>query len=105
MAENFLRVLKVNHLPCDSNFRKLPSHSKLNALIYMVGHLSDGFMKFKNDVEEIMKEELALALKEMWTLGRYDELLFIMDSCQSFTLCDNFDKVDKSICIGSSILC
>ena len=61
----------------------------------MVGHLSDGFMKFKNDEEEIMKEELALALKEMWTLGRYDELLFIMDSCQSFTLCDNFDKVDK----------
>ena len=70
----------------------------------MVGHLSDGFMKFKNDEEEIMKEELALALKEMWTLGRYDELLFIMDSCQSFTLCDNFDKVDESICIGSSVL-
>ena len=102
-AENFLRVLTGNHLPGESNSRKLPSHSKSNVLIYMAGHGGDGFIKF-NDEEEVMKEELALALGEMRTLGRYHELLFIIDSCQSFTLCDNFDNVDESICIGSSVL-
>jgi len=101
-AENFVRVLTGEHKYNEPNNRRLPSDSMSNVLIYMAGHGGDGFIKF-NDYEEILKEELARTLRKMKKLGRYNEVLFIVDSCQSFTLCDNFDEVPHSYCIGSSL--
>lgn len=102
-AENFLRILTGQHQEGESMKRKLPSHSMANVLVYMTGHGGDGFIKF-NDEEEVLKDELAHALRDMFHLGRYNEVLFMVDSCQSFTLCDNFEKVPNSMCTASSLL-
>ena len=102
-AENFLRVLTGQHLEGESAKRKLPSHSMANVFVYISGHGGDGFIKF-NDYEEVLQDELAHALRDMYNFGRYHEIFFMVDSCQSFTLCDNFSKVPNSICTASSLL-
>lgn len=53
-----------------------------NILIYMTGHGGEGFLKFQ-DSEEITHVELADAFEQMWQKKRYNEILFIIETCQA----------------------
>ena len=44
-----------------------------NILIYMTGHVGDGFLKFQ-DSEEITNIELADAFEQMWVKRRYKQI-------------------------------
>jgi phosphatidylinositol glycan class K len=102
-VDNFIRVLTGRHLIGTPPNRRLPyeGRQRANVLIYITGHGGDKFMKFQ-DTEEITSKELAQTFAHMRSLHRYNEILFISDTCQAFTLSDEIDA-DNVISIGSSL--
>ncbi|XP_028667021.1 GPI-anchor transamidase [Erpetoichthys calabaricus] len=88
-VENFLRVL-TGRLPASTpRSKRLLSDDRSNILIYMTGHGGNGFLKFQ-DSEEITNVELADAFEQMWQKRRYNELLFIIDTCQGASMYERF---------------
>lgn len=55
----------------------------------MTGHGGDEFLKFQ-DNEEISAFDIADAFGGMWAKGRYNEILFMVDTCQANTLYSKF---------------
>ncbi|XP_059583939.1 GPI-anchor transamidase isoform X3 [Alligator mississippiensis] len=88
-VENFLRVLTGRIPPSTPRSKRLLSDDKSNILIYMTGHGGNGFLKFQ-DSEEITNVELADAFEQMWQKRRYNELLFIIDTCQGASMYERF---------------
>ena len=56
-----------------------------NVLVYLTGHGGDNFFKFQ-DGEELMSNDVASIFSQMYELKRYNEILFIADTCQAFTM-------------------
>ncbi|XP_029474291.1 GPI-anchor transamidase isoform X1 [Rhinatrema bivittatum] len=88
-VENFLRVLTGRLPPSTPRSKRLLSDDRSNILIYMTGHGGNGFLKFQ-DSEEITNVELADAFEQMWQKRRYNELLFIIDTCQGASMYERF---------------
>ncbi|MEE6494694.1 hypothetical protein FKM82_001849 [Ascaphus truei] len=88
-VENFLRVLTGRIPPSTPGSKRLLSDDRSNILIYMTGHGGNGFLKFQ-DSEEITNVELADAFEQMWQKRRYNELLFIIDTCQGASMYERF---------------
>jgi len=55
----------------------------------MTGHGGDNFLKFQ-DSEEINAYDIADAFEQMWAMNRYNEILFIIDTCQASTMYERF---------------
>lgn len=79
----------------------LNTNNESNILIYLTGHGGDQFFKFQ-DVEEIMTQHLASVFQQMHAANRYHEILFVADTCQAFTLGDQFKSPNITV-IGSSL--
>ncbi|XP_077370699.1 GPI-anchor transamidase isoform X1 [Festucalex cinctus] len=88
-VENFLRVLTGRLPPSMPRSKRLLSDDRSNVLIYLTGHGGNGFLKFQ-DTEEISNLELADAFEQMWQKRRYNELLFIIDTCQGASMYEKF---------------
>ncbi|XP_056149360.1 GPI-anchor transamidase [Lampris incognitus] len=88
-VENFLRVLTGRLPPSTPRSKRLLSDDRSNILIYLTGHGGNGFLKFQ-DSEEISNVELADAFEQMWQKRRYNELLFIIDTCQGASMYERF---------------
>ncbi|XP_062259825.1 GPI-anchor transamidase [Platichthys flesus] len=88
-VENFLRVLTGRLPPSTPRSKRLLSDDRSNILIYLTGHGGNGFLKFQ-DSEEISNVELADAFQQMWQKRRYNELLFIIDTCQGASMYERF---------------
>lgn len=88
-VENFLRVLTGRIPSSTPRSKRLLSDDRSNILIYMTGHGGNGFLKFQ-DSEEITNIELADAFEQMWQKRRYNELLFIIDTCQGASMYERF---------------
>lgn len=109
-VENFLRVLTGRLDSSVPRSKRLLSDDRSNVLVYMTGHGGDGFLKFQ-DSEEISNHELGDAFEQMWQkrrcvhtyvlflnaklcgfhlLCRYNELLFIIDTCQAASMFRTF---------------
>ena len=67
----------------------------------MSGHGGDGFLKFQ-DFEEVSSPDLADAFEEMHGKQRYNEILFIVDTCQASTLGEDV-RVPNVLAVGSSL--
>ena len=109
-VDAFLRVLLRRHLPGESNQPKRHNHhqrslptldERTNILIYLTGHGGDNFFKFQ-DGEELMSHDMAYTLSQMYELKLYNEILFISDTCQAFTMADMID-VPNVYSVGSSL--
>ena len=72
-----------------------------NTFVYLIGHGGEGFMKFQNR-EEITSHDIAYMYKEMEIMKRYQELMFIVDTCQATSLSDRITS-KNIITVGSSI--
>lgn len=83
--ENVVRVLTNRHEDGTPRSKKLSSGPKSNVLIYITGHGGDGFIKFQ-DQTELRDEEIADAIAHMHAKGRYNEILFMAETCQASTL-------------------
>lgn len=68
----------------------------------MTGHGGDEFLKFQ-DAEEISAYDLADSFKQMSEKKRYNEILFMIDTCQANTM---YSKINSTniLAAGSSKL-
>jgi len=88
-VENFVRLL-TGRLPANTpRSKRLLTDEGSNILVYMTGHGGDGFLKFQ-DSEEITNIELADAFQQMWAKQRYNEIFFMIDTCQAASMFQKF---------------
>jgi len=99
-VETLLRLLTGRHPPETARSKRLLTDDRSNILIYLTGHGGDEFLKFQ-DVEEISSHDIADAFKQMHEKRRYNEILFIVDTCQANTLYKRFYS-PNILAIGSS---
>jgi len=98
--ENLLRVLTDRHAPGTPRSKRLLTDAGSNVFLYITGHGGDEFMKFQ-DQTEIMSKDIADALEQMREKRRYNEVLFIAETCQAATLAERFYSPGV-LAIGSS---
>eukprot|EP00291_Cryptomonas_curvata_P006045 CAMPEP_0172179136 /NCGR_PEP_ID=MMETSP1050-20130122/16442_1 /TAXON_ID=233186 /ORGANISM="Cryptomonas curvata, Strain CCAP979/52" /LENGTH=304 /DNA_ID=CAMNT_0012851969 /DNA_START=91 /DNA_END=1001 /DNA_ORIENTATION=- len=84
-VESFIRVLTGRHKAGTPPSKRLQTSAGSNVLIYMTGHGGDEFLKFQ-DSEEISSKDIADSIAQMWEKRRYNEILFLVDTCQAGTL-------------------
>lgn len=99
--ERFLQVLRGRHDKHTPRNQRMDSDGQSNILIYMTGHGGDEFLKFQDQVE-ISSQDFADAFSEMHEKNRYNEILFIVDTCQAGTL-GNAVTAPNVLSVGSSL--
>lgn len=97
---NFITVLTGRHEPGTPASKKLDTDENSNIFLYMSGHGGDGFLKFQ-DFEEMSSQDLADSIQEMHVKKRYNEIFFMVDTCQAGSL-SNALLSPKVVTIGSS---
>eukprot|EP00039_Didymoeca_costata_P030484 m.29832 g.29832 ORF g.29832 m.29832 type:complete len:390 (+) comp8139_c0_seq4:26-1195(+) len=93
---NFVRILTGRHDDSVPRSKRLMSDRHSNVLIYLTGHGGEGFLKFQ-DTMVLFSPELGDSIKQMWQRRRYNELLFIADTCHAESL---FDQIKSPHVIG-----
>lgn len=88
-VENFVRLLTGRLPPGTPRSKRLMTDEGSNVLIYLTGHGGDGFLKFQ-DSEEVTSQEMADALEQMWQKRRYNEIFFMIDTCQAASMYEKF---------------
>lgn len=88
-VENFIRLLTNRWSPSHPASKKLLTDENSNILIYMAGHGGNEFLKFQ-DAEEISAFDIADSLAQMHRRKRYNEILFMIDTCQANTMYSKF---------------
>lgn len=88
-VENLVRLLTGRLPPSTPRSKRLLTDEGSNILVYMTGHGGDGFLKFQ-DSEEITNVELADAFQQMWVKRRYNEIFFMIDTCQAASMFQKF---------------
>ncbi|XP_067637282.1 putative GPI-anchor transamidase isoform X2 [Eurosta solidaginis] len=101
-VENFVRLLTGRTRSGTARSKKLLTDAGSNVLIYLTGHGGDGFLKFQ-DSEEITSQELADAVEQMWEKKRYNELFFMVDTCQAASLYEKFTSPNV-LAVASSLV-
>ncbi|KAI0697028.1 peptidase C13 family-domain-containing protein [Cytidiella melzeri] len=81
-VENFIRVLTGRMDPSVPRSKRLLTDDRSNIFVYMTGHGGNEFLKFQ-DNEEISAFDIADAFEQMWQKRRYNEILFMIDTCQA----------------------
>jgi phosphatidylinositol glycan class K len=88
-VQNFLRLLTGRVEPDVPRSKRLLTDDRSNIFVYMTGHGGDEFLKFQ-DSEEISAFDLADAFEQMWQKKRYNEIFFMIDTCQANTMYSKF---------------
>ena len=88
-VENFIRLLTDRWPTSQPHSKRLMTNAQSNILIYMTGHGGNQFLKFQ-DSEEISSPDIADAFEQMYEKKRYNELLFMIDTCQANTMYEAF---------------
>lgn len=101
-VENFIRVLTGRVDPSVPRSKRLLTDDRSNVFVYMTGHGGDEFLKFQ-DSEEISAHDIADAFEQMWQKRRYNELFFMIDTCQASTMYSKLYS-PNILATGSSVL-
>jgi phosphatidylinositol glycan class K len=78
-------ILKGRSNQIISNIRKMNTNENSKIVIIITSHGGENFIKIRNR-SVILSDELNRALNEMYLKGRYKEILFILDTCEGFSL-------------------
>ncbi|KAF8979780.1 glycosylphosphatidylinositol anchor biosynthesis [Entomortierella lignicola] len=84
-VENFIRLLTGRVTKETPRSKRLMTDDQSNILVYMTGHGGEEFLKFQ-DAEEISAYDLGDAFQQMYEKKRYNEILFMIDTCQANTM-------------------
>jgi phosphatidylinositol glycan class K len=84
-VENFIRVLTGRMEPSVPRSKRLLTDERSNIFVYMTGHGGNEFLKFQ-DNEEISAFDIADAFEQMYQKKRYNEIFFMIDTCQANTM-------------------
>ena len=97
-----LDILRGRKLNQYNGFRQLKSNKDSKILIIITSHGGENFIKVRNYLV-VLTDELNRTLNEMYIKGKYKELLFVLDTCEGYTLYDNVN-VPNIYFISSSAL-
>ncbi|KAG0001895.1 glycosylphosphatidylinositol anchor biosynthesis [Entomortierella chlamydospora] len=84
-VENFIRLLTGRVTKETPRSKRLLTDDQSNIFVYMTGHGGEEFLKFQ-DAEEISAYDLGDAFQQMYEKKRYNEILFMIDTCQANTM-------------------
>ncbi|KAF5323032.1 hypothetical protein D9611_009277 [Ephemerocybe angulata] len=84
-VENLIRVLTGRVEPSVPRSKRLLTDEHSNIFVYMAGHGGNEFLKFQ-DNEEISAFDIADAFEQMYQKKRYNEIFFMVDTCQANSL-------------------
>lgn len=101
-VENFIRLLTDRWDGDMPRSKRLNTDASSNILVYLTGHGGNDFLKFQ-DAEEIGAWDIADAFGQMWEKRRYNEVLFMIDTCEANTMYSKF-FAPNVIAVGSSEL-
>ncbi|ODV89553.1 hypothetical protein CANCADRAFT_140678 [Tortispora caseinolytica NRRL Y-17796] len=101
-VENFIRLLTDRFDPDTPRSKRLLTDDRSNIFIYMTGHGGNEFLKFQ-DAEEISAHDIADAFAQMYEKRRYNEIFFMIDTCQANTMYSHFYS-PNILAVGSSEL-
>lgn len=101
-VENFIRLLTDRWDENTPRSKRLLTDDRSNIFIYMTGHGGNEFLKFQ-DAEEIGSFDIADAFEQMWEKKRYNEIMFMIDTCQANTMYSRFYS-PNILAVGSSAL-
>ncbi|PRT52678.1 GPI-anchor transamidase [Wickerhamiella sorbophila] len=101
-VENFIRLLTDRWDSDMPRSKRLNTDASSNILVYLTGHGGNDFLKFQ-DAEEIGAWDIADAFGQMWEKRRYNEVLFMIDTCEANTMYSKF-FAPNVIAVGSSQL-
>lgn len=80
-----LDILKGRSGNLINNFRKLKTDKNSRIIMIITSHGGENFIKVRGRTV-ILSDELNRALNEMYIKERYKEILFILDTCEGFSL-------------------
>lgn len=101
-VENFVRLLTDRWDADHPRLKRLLTDENSNIFIYLTGHGGNEFLKFQ-DAEEIGAYDIADAFAQMHELKRYNEILFMIDTCQANTMYERFYS-PNILAVGSSAI-
>lgn len=101
-VENFIRLLTDRWSKDQPKSKRLLTDENSNIFIYMTGHGGEDFLKFQ-DAEEISSYDIADAFAQMHEKKRYNEIFFMIDTCQANTMYSKFYSPNV-LAVGSSRL-
>ncbi|ANB11938.1 Gpi8p [Sugiyamaella lignohabitans] len=101
-VENFIRLLTDRWDADTPRSKRLLTDDRSNIFVYMTGHGGNEFLKFQ-DAEEIGAFDIADAFEQMWEKRRYNEILFMIDTCQANTMYSKFYS-PNILAVGSSAM-
>lgn len=101
-VENFIRLLTDRWGEDQPKSKRLLTDENSNIFIYMTGHGGADFLKFQ-DAEEISSYDIADAFAQMYEKKRYNEIFFMIDTCQANTMYSKFYSPNV-LAVGSSEL-
>ena len=97
-----LDVLRGRKLNQFNGFRQLNSDKNSKIVVIITSHGGENFIKVRNFLV-VLTDELNRTLNEMYIKGKYKELVFVLDTCEGYTLY-NHVKVPNIYFISSSTL-
>lgn len=99
-VENFIRLLTDRWDENHPRSKRLLTDENSNIFVYLTGHGGNEFLKFQ-DAEEIGAYDLAHAFQQMYSKKRYNEIFFMIDTCQANTM---YEKIysPNILSVGSS---
>ncbi|SCU95941.1 LAME_0F14180g1_1 [Lachancea meyersii CBS 8951] len=101
-VENFIRLLTDRWGEEQPKSKRLLTDENSNIFIYMTGHGGADFLKFQ-DAEEIASHDIADAFAQMHEKKRYNEIFFMIDTCQANSMYSKFYSPNV-LAVGSSRL-
>lgn len=99
-VENFIRLLTDRWTEDQPKSKRLMTDENSNIFIYMTGHGGNDFLKFQ-DAEEVASEDIADAFEQMHEKKRYNEIFFMVDTCQANSMYSKFYS-PNILAVGSS---
>ncbi|ODV77510.1 uncharacterized protein CANTADRAFT_56527 [Suhomyces tanzawaensis NRRL Y-17324] len=99
-VENFVRLLTDRWDPDHPRSKRLLTDENSNIFIYLTGHGGNEFLKFQ-DADEIGSYDIADAFEQMHEKKRYNEIFFMIDTCQANTMYERFYS-PNILAVGSS---
>ena len=96
----FLDIFRGRKMSLFNNFRQLNTNKNSKILVIITSHGGEGFIKVRNTMV-ILSDELHRTLNEMYIKEKYKEMIFVLDTCEGFSLFDNV-KVPNVYFVSSS---
>lgn len=95
-----LDILRGRKLNQYNGFRQLNSNKDSKIIVLITSHGGENFIKVRNFLV-VLSDELNRTLNEMYIKGKYKELVFVVDTCEGYSLYDHV-KVPNIYFISSS---